>query len=127
MKSLKYLFAVVFLVLTLAGCKYSFIVPEDIPNIDPDDPNAEQVSFANDIQPIFDNKCVICHSGSRNPNLTDGNSYSSLNSGYINIDNPEGSKIYTQADPSTGGSHKKYSEAEAALVLGWIKQGAKDN
>ena len=70
MKSLKYLFAIVFLVLALAGCKYSLIVPEDIPIIDPNDPNAVQVSLAEDIQPIFDEKCTFCHSGSRNPNLT---------------------------------------------------------
>ena len=126
MKSLKYLFAIVFLVLTLAGCKYSFIVP--VEGIDPDDPDAPQISYAAEIQPIFDSKCTSCHDGSRNPNLTSGNSYSSLSSGgYINTDNPEESKIYMQTDPTTGGSHKKVTPAESDLLLVWIKQGAKDN
>lgn len=126
MKSFKYLFAITILILGLAGCKYSFIVPEDIPITDPNDPNAVQVSFAEDIQPIFDASCVFCHNGTRNPNLTSGNSFSSLNSNYVNKDNPEGSKIYTEPAPS--GSHgKRYTAAEAALVLGWIKQGAKNN
>jgi hypothetical protein len=126
MKSLKYLFAFTFLVVVLSGCKYSFIVPVEV--IDPDDPDAPQISYAAEIQPIFDSKCTYCHDGSRNPNLTSGNSYSSLSSGgYINTDNPEESKIYTQTDPTAGGSHMKVSAAESALLLAWIKQGAKDN
>ena len=122
MKFVKYLFAVTFLVLGLAGCKYGFIWPEDIPDTD-----TIEVSFAADIQPIFTDRCIICHNGTRNPNLTSGNSYTSLSSGYINTNNPEESLIYKQPIPNGGGSHLKYTQAEAALVLGWIKQGAKNN
>ena len=127
MKSLKYLFAFTILVLGLAGCTYNFIVPEEIPVIDPDDPNAEQVSYSEQIQPIFNTKCIVCHNGSRNPNLSSGNSFTSLSSGYINLTTAEESLIYTKPNPTAGGSHIKYSALEAALVLGWIKQGAKNN
>lgn len=122
MKSLKYIFAVAFIIFGMASCKYSFIVPEEIPDVD-----TIQISFAEDIQPIFDGKCASCHGGSLSPNLTSGNSYSAISSNYINATNPEESLIYTKADPNTGGTHKKYSQAEAVFVLGWIKQGAKNN
>ena len=125
MKYLKYLFAITFLALSLVGCKYSFIVPEDV--IDPDDPNAPQVSYAEEIQPIFDDKCVFCHNGNRNPNLTPGNSYASISSGYINLESPEESLIYTKVDPDGGGSHLKMTAGQSALLLTWIKQGANDN
>ena len=127
MKIFKLLFAVVAVTLILSGCKYDFIVPEDVP--DPDDPNAEQVSFAQEIQPIFTNNCTSCHdTGGQMPDLTEGNSYSSINTTrYINFDTPGESLIYTRPHPSNTGSHPTYSEAQAAKLLLWINQGAQNN
>ncbi|HSH19331.1 MAG TPA: hypothetical protein VLA03_02690 [Draconibacterium sp.] len=132
MKILKLLLAVVVVALLFSECKYSFIVPEDIPVIDPDDPNAPQISFANDIAPIFNanNNCTACHkTGNQMPDLTTENAYKSLNSArYINDNSPEESLIYKHPHPDSGThSQKKYTAAQAALVLGWIQQGAKNN
>ncbi len=130
MKIFKNLFGLVILMFLFTACEYNFIVPEDIPVIDPTDPNAQQVSFVTDIVPIFNNgnNCTACHkTGGQSPNLTTGQAYNSLNSTrYINIVIPADSRIYTVPNPS--GSHsKEYTAAQAALVLGWISQGAKNN
>jgi hypothetical protein len=128
MKIFKLLFAVVAVTLVLSGCKYDFIVPEDVP--DPDDPNAEQVSFSQEILPIFSaHSCTSCHdTGGQMPDLTAENAYSSINTTrYINFDTPEESLIYTRPHPSNTGSHPTYSEAQAAKLLLWINQGAKNN
>lgn len=127
MKSLKYLYIFALIGFLFVGCKYDFIVPEEI--IDPDDPNAEQVSFADEIVPIFAGKCTSCHqTGGQIPDLTAANAFSSLNSArYINTTTPASSLIYTRANPNNSDSHPKYSEAEAAKVLTWITQGAKNN
>lgn len=129
MKALLKIVSVFIFAFLLGGCVYDFIIPEDIPVIDPGDPDAEQISFANDIAPIFENKCVACHTtGKQLPDLSSGNAFSSINSTrYINSASPAESKIYTRANPSNTDSHPKYSEAEAAKVLVWITQGAKNN
>ena len=129
MKTFKLLFAVVVVALLFSQCAYDFIVPEEIIVIDPDDPDAEQISFSGAIVPIFTAKCVSCHkTGSQIPDLTAANAFSSLNSTrYISSSSAAESKIYTKPNPANTDSHPKYSAAEAALVLGWIQQGAKNN
>jgi hypothetical protein len=125
MKTLK-LFAVILLALFFSQCKYDFIVPEEV--IDPTDPNVEVISFSNEIVPIFtDLNCIACHTtGATAPDLTSANAYSSIVPSYVNLDNPEESEILTKPGPSS--SHpKKYSEAQAALILTWIVQGAENN
>jgi hypothetical protein len=132
MKILKLLLAVVVVTLLFSECKYSFIVPEEIPVIDPEDPDAVQVSFADQIIPIFtdNNNCTSCHkTGGQLPDLTTSNAFSSLNSSrYINSTTAEESRIYKYIMPETDThTQKKYTAAQAALVLGWIQQGAKNN
>lgn len=125
MRTLKTLFSLIVLAIIMSGCAYNWIVEEEV--IDPTDPDAPDVSFSAEIVPIFSSKCVSCHStGNQNPDLTAANAYSSLNtSRYINTSEPASSLIYTKPSPS--GSHVKYSESEAALVLTWITQGAQNN
>ena len=128
MKIFKLLFALVLVTFIFSGCKYDFLVPEDVP--DPDDPNAEQMSFSQKIQPIFvQNGCVGCHkTGGQMPDLTEGNAYSSINtSRYIDRNSPEESLIYNRPHPSNTGSHPKMTESQAATLLLWIKQGAQNN
>ncbi len=132
MKILKLSLVVVLFIFLFSECRYSFIVPEEIIVIDPDDPDAKQVSFAKDIVPIFTsgNNCTACHNtGGTSPDLTAGKAYASLNSTrYINTATPAESKIYHYIEPGTSThTRKKYTAAQAALVLGWIQQGAKDN
>ncbi len=129
MKTLKILSAIVVCAFLLSGCVYNFLVPEEVPP--PVDPEGPQISFASEIEPIFNNsnKCTACHNGSQNPNLTTGNAYASLsNPKYVNTATPEESKIYLHPNPTTDThKQKKYTSSEAALILGWITQGAKNN
>ncbi|UCG27812.1 MAG: hypothetical protein JSV24_00200 [Bacteroidales bacterium] len=85
-------------------------------------------SFADTIQPIFDNKCINCHNGGIPPNLTAGNSYDALiNGGYVESDTSkaEQSLIYTKL---LSGTHEDRATAnEKQLILFWIKQGALNN
>lgn len=125
MKALKIIFSIVIMALIFGGCTYNFIVEETV--LDPDDPDTPDVSFSAQIAPIFASKCTACHyTGNQAPDLTAANAYSSLNtSRYISTSDPASSLIYTK--PSPTGNHVQYSDAEAALVLTWITQGAQNN
>jgi len=85
----------------------------------------DTVSYSLDIQPVWDNKCVSCHNGGRDPDLRPENSYVSLMSGgYINIDEPEESELMKKLY----GSHdSRATEGEKQLILAWIDEGAKNN
>ena len=128
MKIVKYIFVISLIAYGLVGCKYDFVVPIEIPPTN--DSTAVQISFANDIQPIFNSKCIFCHkTGGQVPNLTEGNSYAALTAGteYVNTANPSESMLVKQPAPDNGTSHQKYSAQEAVNVLIWIQQGAKNN
>lgn len=128
MKTLKIVLSLLVMALIFSGCAYDFIVEEEV--IDPTDPDAPEVSYSGDIQPIFNSKCISCHTtGGQMPDLSASNSYSSINnSRYISTSSPESSLIYTHPNPDTSEHNwAKYSEAEAAEVLTWITQGAKNN
>ena len=112
--------------LLLNACTYDFIVKEELP---PVDPNVD-VLFATQIAPIFSNKCVACHkTGGQAPDLSAANAYSSIkNMNLVSTTAPESSIIYTEPNPTTTvHTWKKFSPAEAQLVLIWIQQGAKNN
>ena len=89
------------------------------------------VSFTADIIPIFNSSCNLsgCHSpGGKSPDLTITNAYNSL-TGYINTADPQSSELYLwmtgkKGTPMpVGGVNKDFN----ALILAWIKQGAKNN
>ena len=127
MKTLKLLVSVTFLALLIVSCQYDFIVPEVAPPID----TSKVISFATDVVPIFSTDgCIQCHNtGGQTPNLTAANAFASLNSSrYINTTSPEESKIYLYPNPeTTTHERKKYTAAQAAIILQWIQQGAKNN
>jgi len=106
------------------GCEYETI-EFDLPD------ENEPISFSSDIIPIFNNgnNCTSCHTaGSTSPDLTPDRAYNSIVPGLINTDEPELSRIYDFPHPSsTTHGFKKYTQAQAALVLNWIKQGAENN
>ena len=85
----------------------------------------DTVSYSLDIQPVWDNKCVSCHNGSRDPDLRPDVSYDALwDGGYINVDQPEESELMKKLY----GSHdSRATEAEKQLILAWIDEGAKNN
>lgn len=93
------------------------------------------VSFAGDIVPIFSKSCSMsgCHNtGGQVPDLTPGNAYRTINEqNLIDLGNPENSEIYgwltgTIKPAMPLGAPSNPSNINA-LVLAWIKQGAKNN
>ena len=89
----------------------------------------DDVSFDNDIIPIFEAKCnnAGCHSGSIPPDLTREVAYISLiGGGYVVPGEPaESSSLYQSID---GGIMQTYaSDLERAFIKKWIDEGALDN
>ncbi len=118
----------VFLSLFISGCKYDFIIPVEVPVIDT---GGKPISFATQIAPIFSNgdNCTSCHkSGGQAPDLSATNAYSQIMSKYVNTATPDQSRIYSFPAP-TSSTHtwKKYTAGDAAILLAWIKEGAKNN
>jgi len=103
-------------IMFLSGCeKYIFEKP-DMPT---------DVSFSADIQPIFDNSCVSCHSGGIDPDLRPDNSYDALiDGGYVDTDDPESSVLY---ETLRGTHDTRATEEEKLYILGWITEGALNN
>jgi hypothetical protein len=104
-----------------SSCQWHTIQPGviDIP---------DEISFANDLESAFNDKCASCHS-SGSLDLSTGNAYSTLiDGGFVNTSNPESSSIYTKMNddrhPSESGT---FSDTELALLLAWIEDGALDN
>lgn len=118
----------ILLVTFLSGCIYDWVVPEEVPDITTD----VEISFANQIVPIFTtgNNCTSCHrTGGTPPDLTAANAWNQINTEkYINRSNPAESGIYKVPAPSSATHrHKIYTAQQAALILAWIEQGAKNN
>ena len=111
---------IVLLSLFVVGCKYDFILPEEVPPID----NSKPISFSKQIAPIFAEKCNSCHNN-QSPKLTADVAYAQIVPSYVNTGTPASSKIYTV--PVSGTHYAKYSATEAALVLAWLKEGALKN
>jgi hypothetical protein len=126
MKKSNIYFLLLALGLLLNACTYDFIVKEELPKVDP----TVSILFATQIVPIFTDKCVACHkTGGQAPDLSAAAAYNAIkNMNLINTAAPVTSLIYTYPSPSTTlHNWKKYSAAEAQLVLTWLQQGAKNN
>ncbi|MGW8315892.1 MAG: hypothetical protein ACWGNV_09855 [Bacteroidales bacterium] len=105
------------LIVLASGCEKYIIPPPVI---------EEGVSYADQVQPIFDDKCVTCHSGSLNPDLRPGESYEFLTTnGYVDTLNPESSKIYEHLQ--SGAHAGRATDEDKLLILQWIKEGAQNN
>jgi len=90
--------------------------PEDLP---------ANVSYASDVQPIFDANCVMCHGGSQSPDLSPGWSFDELTEGgFLDTDFPCSSRIY---EVFSGSHDGRASEEEILTILGWISEGAENN
>lgn len=120
---------VIIFILTMLGCsKTTTVVIDNSPAV------TGIVSFSKTIVPIITKSCAGsgCHSGSIAPNLSEATAYNAMvNGNYINKGAPAESEIYlwitgkrTPAMPL--GSANNPSNLNA-LMLAWIKQGAKNN
>ncbi|RED44721.1 hypothetical protein [Seonamhaeicola aphaedonensis] len=88
------------------------------------DPN-EEVSFVNDIVPIFSsNNCSQCHNANLDPDLRAGNEYSSLIPDYVTAQSPNTSKLYTKLAVE---NHRELDATSIALIKKWIDDGAENN
>lgn len=111
----------------LSACYYDEVIPKPVESI------TQDVSFSNDIIPIFNANCNVsgCHNlGGINPDLTPANAFNQLDSqGFIDRANPENSPIYQwmQGNGSLTMPPSGIDPGNNALVLAWIKQGAKNN
>lgn len=117
------------IVLSINGCsKTTTVIVDNSPAI------SETVQFSKTIIPILAKSCAAsgCHSGIVAPNLTGPSAYNSLISGhYINLATPESSEVYLWLTGKRSatmplGSANNPSNINA-LILAWIKQGAKNN
>ena len=85
----------------------------------------EPISFRNEIQPIFDAKCISCHKGAIVPDLRSENSYKALSEGSYLTQPAESSKLYEYV--FTKSSHASYtSQDDKNLIYSWLLQGAED-
>jgi mono/diheme cytochrome c family protein len=103
----------------LTSCeKYTITFPD----VDPD----EERSFAADIQPIFNGKCVSCHNSSGpDPELTEGKSYDELSRrGFLNQPAEENKLYLKMGSPD---HIARSTEVDRQLVFYWVEQGALDN
>ena len=126
MKKRTIFFILILFSLFINGCKYDFIIPVEVPVINN---GGNPIKFSTQIAPIFStgNKCTECHkSGGQSPDLSATSAYSQIMSKYVNISSPNDSKIYTMPGSSSH-SWKSYTALEAATILAWINEGAKNN
>lgn len=120
-------------VLSAIGCvKESgpFIIP-------PQDSSIVAISFSNDIQPMFDEKCVSCHNaGHPFLDLSTGQSYNELmtsgaNAPYVNISDVENSHLVERLIGTEWPIMPPFppfvSNDGIDTVRMWISQGALNN
>jgi hypothetical protein len=108
--------------LVMFSCYYDEF-PEEIEVVIPPD---QEVSFANDIAPIFVTyNCTQCHNTSgQAPDLTAGSEYSSLVPTYVSAGDPDNSRLYTQLAII---GHRNVDATSIALIKKWIEDGAENN
>ena len=130
-KYLTMLLTIAILFVVSPGCEYDYTEPLEIIITD-------EVSFSEDIQPIFTVFCNTgagCHSGtsyaSSLVDLSEGVAYGELmTSGdkapYIDTTAPESGLLYTKIN--IGGTMEQYTTpTDRAIILKWIEQGALNN
>ena len=121
MKKLLKIVLVSSITLLFSSCYYDEF-PEDIPV---EIPPGTEVSFSEDITPIFVTyNCTQCHNANgQNPNLTPGSEYNSLVPAYVTAGNSTGSRLYTKL----ASGHQNVDATSLALIKKWIDDGAENN
>jgi hypothetical protein len=104
--------------LFISSCKYDFILPDYVP------PVKSGVSFTTQILPILTEKCVSCHA-TQAPQMTAAVAYAQLVPQYVSTATPESSVFYINA--SSGNHFARVTSVQAATILTWITEGAKNN
>lgn len=91
------------------------------------------ISFANDVMPIFESRCIGCHGGERTQEGLDLKTHGSLMAGSENgsvitpgdaADSKLVDLVATQKMPKRG---PKLTPDQVQIITDWINQGALDN
>lgn len=107
---------ILLLMIAFGSCEKVVFQPPELP---------DTISFSLEIQPIFNENCVNCHGGDRDPDLREGLSYEALTGGgFVDTADAEGSKLVKKL---YGTHSSRASEAQKQLIIEWIRAGAKDN
>ena len=122
----------------LSACGSSGNATSDIPLNQPPVPSGDggedaPVSFANDVFPILNSRCITCHGGDRIEGELVMLSYEELMSGgkdgaVIIPGDADGSLLYQLA--STGEMPKRganLNPAQLQIIMQWINEGAPNN
>ncbi len=125
MKKSKILFilSLVCLSFSISSCYYDKKVQEEIINL------PETISYANDIQPLWNTNCISCHPEDSEPDLRAANSYDAIMGRWIKAGNASESSLYKSLIgeavimPPSG----KMSQYDINLVEKWINDGALNN
>ena len=125
MKNLYKLIVLSGMALFLESCYYDTYPEEE------ELPLPDEVSYSEDIQPLWDRDCVQCHPPEP-PNLTQGLSYDALiNGGYVIPGDSRNSILYKSFFGLDGVSEMPppngWNVNDANLVAKWIDDGAQDN
>lgn len=109
------------IILTTNACYYDIIIEEEIKASD-------DISFSDDITPLFQSTCVSCHDGTTAyPDLTKNNAYSSLQNGnYISTSAPDESILITKLN-SGHPYENALSNIDIERLIRWMETGALDN
>ena len=112
---------------SITGCYYDEVIP------DVSIYSGEEISFSEDLVPIFDASCnsAGCHNtGGIAPDLTGANAYNAIvNGAYINSAAPTSSEFYkwVNGERSITMPLSGTDPQLASAVLLWIQQGAPNN
>jgi hypothetical protein len=91
------------------------------------------VSFANEVKPIIESRCLGCHGGNRTEEGLDMNTHASLMAGSDNgpvlvpgdaVNSLLVEMVATQEMPKRG---PKLTPPQIQLITDWVNQGALDN
>jgi hypothetical protein len=112
--------------LFLGSCYYDTFPEEE------EGPAPTDVSYSQDIQPLWNNDCTSCHPRLAQPDLTEANSYNSLISGdYVVKGNADASVLYQSLLGSNGVSlmptSGQWPIQSIKKVETWINEGAENN
>lgn len=124
----KLIFLLCLLCFVAVGAGLSGCYKDVITQADPDGP-PQDVSFKDDLIPIFTQRCATagCHAtGGHAPDLTADNAYRSLNNGvFVNTLIPKESRLYIMIN----GEMSTYipSPVDKRKVYDWIRNGAPNN
>lgn len=129
MKKLFQLVLVTSLSLLCFSCYYDELIERPIDAPPGGGEPEEEISYINEIQPIWNLNCIGCHPNQSEPDLRPDNSYNALVPDYVTPGSPSSSELYKKLP---GNSHPidvgfELSDEDMALIYYWIEQGAKDN